>query len=644
MQPGTNHKFQNEHTLLIAILLLALVNGLLYILIVPPWQHYDEPNHFEIIWLLTERGERPKPGDYDTGMRRDVARSMIEHGFFESWGQPPDLTSEKPWIGQFSQFGEPPLYYLLASLPQRLLGNADVTVQLYAARLVSLGLFLVTILAGYGLTTEITRTRHPLRFLVPLTMALLPAFVDLMTAVNNDAAAIAAFSLFLWGCVRLVRRGPAWPTLLWVLIACALCLFAKRTVFMALPLLGIALLFTFLRGKYRVLAWGLVILSGIVGTLALFSWGDAALWYRDTPQISATRAALPETPEGESAFRLSIQPGDPPAKLTQILPTDIAREMSAKPHTLGAWIWASQPVEINSAQVKVFDGKQVFAEKILATETPQFFTLAFSPQGNTQRTWVLLQPVISPDIQNPVEIYYDGVVLAEGDFPVDQAPMFDKNGSSGAWGGVPFENLLRNGSAENSWFYLRPWVDALGSKVFSDYQGQESFSLIVYTLVDWPSSGWFYRIVMERLFRTFWAKFTWGHVPLIGAKPYRVLVLITLASIFGVAVGFWQRRHRLRKLPWDTLLLLGLTILIFWGATLVRGSTYLLTRVYVPVARYAYPAIIPTVLFLSTGWYTLLEAPARRLHLPGWVKYAVYVGFFLLLNLYALLSIARFYG
>ena len=68
MQPGSQHRFLNEHTILIAILLLALVNGLFYVFIVPPWQHYDETNHFEYIWLLADRGGFPNPGDYDTGM------------------------------------------------------------------------------------------------------------------------------------------------------------------------------------------------------------------------------------------------------------------------------------------------------------------------------------------------------------------------------------------------------------------------------------------------------------------------------------------------------------------------------------------------------------------------------------------------
>ena len=93
MQPGLQNRSHNEYIVLIAILLLAFVNGLLYIVIVPPWQHYDEPNHFEYVWLLAERGGFPKPGDYDSGMRRDVAQSMVEHGFFDQacrrlYGQP----------------------------------------------------------------------------------------------------------------------------------------------------------------------------------------------------------------------------------------------------------------------------------------------------------------------------------------------------------------------------------------------------------------------------------------------------------------------------------------------------------------------------------------------------------------------------
>ena len=133
-------------------------------------------------------------------------------------------------------------------------------------------------------------------------------------------------------------------------------------------------------------------------------------------------------------------------------------------------------------------------------------------------------------------------------------------------------------------------------------------------------------------------------MPLEGGKPYaRILLPVTLLASVGIGLAIWQRRHQWANLPWSALFMLGLTLFLFWGLTLVRGSTYVLTRMYVPVARYTFPANIPSALFLSAGWYTLLETPTRWLYLPEWVKYVIYVGFLVLLNVYALISISRFY-
>ena len=87
--------FQKERNILILILLLALINGLLYIFIMPPWQHYDEPNHFEYVWLLADRGKRPESSDYDSEMRQAVVKSMAEHGFFRGMAIGPDFNIGK---------------------------------------------------------------------------------------------------------------------------------------------------------------------------------------------------------------------------------------------------------------------------------------------------------------------------------------------------------------------------------------------------------------------------------------------------------------------------------------------------------------------------------------------------------------------
>ena len=141
---------KREHQALLAILVFALLHGLLYIFIVPPWQHYDEPNHFEYVWLVAFRPGLPQPGEYDQAMRRDVAISMIEQGFFNDLEYKPDLdppVDTPTWIGQYQQLTEPPLYYILASVPISLFKFDDINTQLYATRFVSLLFLLIIIIA-----------------------------------------------------------------------------------------------------------------------------------------------------------------------------------------------------------------------------------------------------------------------------------------------------------------------------------------------------------------------------------------------------------------------------------------------------------------------------------------------------------------
>src|SRR3989304_2517440 len=103
------------------ILIAGLFHGLLYVFLVPPWQHYDEPGHFEFAWLIANRPGWPSPGEYDQDMRREVAASMIEHNFFVDITLRPDLLDQYSpiWIG-ISQTDNPPIYYWFTALPLRL--------------------------------------------------------------------------------------------------------------------------------------------------------------------------------------------------------------------------------------------------------------------------------------------------------------------------------------------------------------------------------------------------------------------------------------------------------------------------------------------------------------------------------------------
>jgi len=231
------------------LITLALLNGLVYTFLVPPWQHYDEPNHFEYAWLAAHRPGWPQEGDFDREMRRATLRSMIAHDFFRGMGGHPDVDAEIPWIGAVPQVGDAPLYYWLAAWPLRLFSPLDILPQLYAARLVSLALFLLTVFLAWETTALLVPPDSPLRWMAPAFLAALPSFVDIMTAVNNDAAAAAVFALFLYAATRLVQRGWRWQEGALLAVSAALSLLAKRTVFFTPLLLPVVLLFTFLRGR-----------------------------------------------------------------------------------------------------------------------------------------------------------------------------------------------------------------------------------------------------------------------------------------------------------------------------------------------------------------------------------------------------------
>ena len=188
------------------ILIIGILHGLIYVFIVPPWQHYDEPGHFEYVWLVANRLKLPQVDDYDQNMRLAVGKSLINSSFFAPGTQPNLTDPSKPiWIG-ISQLIDPPLYYVIEAVPFFILKGASVDLQLYIGRIVSLLFLLLTIYCAYKLTQELTPINHPLQWMVPLFISLLPAFVEFMTSINDFVAAIGLFSLWLWVSVLLIKR------------------------------------------------------------------------------------------------------------------------------------------------------------------------------------------------------------------------------------------------------------------------------------------------------------------------------------------------------------------------------------------------------------------------------------------------------
>jgi hypothetical protein len=630
----------------ILFLLLGLAHGLIYVFLVPPWQHYDEFNHFQYVWLIAHRPGLPKPNDDDPQMERWIVESMVAHGFYRRLGAAPDLSDPSKPVspGGYPQLYDRPLYYWLAALPARWIPPGQVDAQLYAGRLVSLLMFLVVILAAWGVTGELTGPRSLLRWMAPLSIALLPGMVDLMTSLSNDVGAAAFFSLFLWACTRLLKRGFSLLDFAWALAAALACYYTKNTVYIAFPLLLIVLFFTLLRGKLRLIAWGLIG-AAAAGVLALsLTWGDAATWYRATQQPDATRAVNPGAVLGSHVLQLDAAVPASPAWLAPIyqhLPLQDTRSLQGKPVTFGVWMWASRPVK---TQMPVLNnGPLQFTKAVDVTVEPTFQAITATLPASYGRVWVTITPAL-PAGEAPVTLYYDGFVLAQGARPLDRPPQFfDSSGEAGQWGGQTFVNFVRNPSIEQASLYFRPWVDRLGYRFLPDTILP---STVLASLLDLPGTGWIYASGVLRLFRTFWGLFGWGDVPLLGYTPYRWLAVPTLLSFFGLGLAAIRFR---KKIPWDILFVFGLVLLGAWGLSLLRSSIYTAAyHVYLPAARYAQHAIIVTMLALNLGWLSFFTwGPVKsslnfiyRFVKPGSPGVAQIAGLLLYLSLFLWLDVA----
>ncbi len=638
----------SDRAILGILLLVALVNGLVYVFLMPPWQHYDEPGHFEVVWLAAHQNRLPAPGDYNPEMSRAVVVSMVQNRFYGDTTSGMPAEGEQVQVPGYRQLDEPPGYYLFASLPvrlARLAGSEDVAIQLRAARLASLVLFLLVIFCAWGITRELTRPGHVLRWMVPLSLALLPGFTDLMTAVNNDVGAVAAFSLFLWGALRLVQRRFSWLNLAWSLAALALCYFTKVTVLYAAALLPVALLLGVSRGRWRWLAWGVLGLAVLIVLGASLSWGDAAWWARNTFQAGNTRVETPLAPLGTHAFQVTLPAGTSATyeyQLHQLIDLPRGENLQGKEVTVGAWMWADRPVQVSSPVFNTYNGLKNAQVTVDVTQAPQFVAFTTPVEGDAQRSFISLAPLLGA-VEAPTTVYFDGVVVLSGRWPLDQPPVFaDASGESGVWAGQPFDNLLRNASAETAWVRLRPWVDSLGVRLLPD-KGANQPSVTLYYFLDQAGAASFQRTSLQVLFRTFWARFGWGHVPLLHGWAYWLILAAMAAGVLAAVAAM----IRLRKVfPWRAALLLGLALLGVWVQTLMRGSNYAtqLRAIYYPTARYAYPAIIPAMLLLNLGWYEAGRWLKQGLRLPGRALAVVYMAGWVVFDLYAILSIARFYA
>ncbi len=618
----------------------GLLHGLLYYFIIPPWWHYDEPGHFEYAWLAANRPGWPKEGDFDEAMRREMAKSMLKYGWYSFRNYTPHFSSSQPiWIGA-DQTGDKPAYYFLISLPLRLMRNADITLQYDAARFVSLLLYLLIVLAGWKAMGEIVPAGHPLQWIVTTFVVLLPAFVDEMVSVNNDVGAVLASCLFLWASLRLIKRGISVAGMTFLGLTVALCYLTKTTAWYSLALVPLVLFLSILQGRFAWVIWTATAIALLAGAFLTLEGGNPASWYQSYSQTPPLRFQTGQAPLGKYAFQIDYSGGRSPVQTGQFLEPQLVKSLRGETVTLGLWAWSAGPLQAMgpSIQFVTSAGQAVDLSygPLELSPSPAFFQTAMEVPSDAY--YAILIPPYPTQIPTQTRMYFDAVVLAQGQLS-NKPPQFkDAQGTQGTWDGIAFRNLIRNGSAEQGSLRVRPWVVGITNKI--PFVGDVPF--IFSSLEDWQGTGWYYQGVALSLTLNFWSYLAGGHLGLPGNYSDNIMVLLTLLGLAGACLSLWRKRRTLR---WDIVYILGLAFLLVWIAAAIRGAESLHEpqNLY-PWARYAYPAILPTALLICVGWAEWFELIGPRLSLPEKSIRVLPVAVMLGLALFTLLNIIDYFN
>lgn len=618
-----------------SVVVLGLTHGIIYLMLVPPWQHYDEPGHFEFAWLVANHSNPVVSGVYQQGMRRELSASMIENDFFHELGPPPNLLLSDTRIDiGLSQINPRWIYYGFLSIFLRLSSGSDLGFQLYLGRCLSLILFCLCLLTAQRSIVALTRSDTSLTWMVPMSLALLPGFVDIMTAVNDDVGAATIFLGFLLVCILLIQKGFSWLRFGALLVLAATSYWTKNTVTVAVMLAPIAISFSLFWKRKRWLVGGIFGLILVALILSVFRWGDAAYWHRIIPQDEKTRTVQSNAVIGKHAFRLSASPGEQLPRLTQIVPAEIKKDLIGKSVTLGGWIWASEAIPVK--MLALTTDEKTYSQVVNVGKEPAFFSFHTTALEPTDHLNLILAPFTAA-VDHRIDVYFDGLVMVAGNFDKDHSPIFDDpHALEGHWNGVRFRNLVRNASAESAWPWQRTWADRL---LVENFPGRPSLFLSI--MLDFKTVDFYFRSASIRLFQTFWAYFGWGHVPLRFPHAYRILFLITLIGMIG---GLMRVIRNRKRLDWNLLFFLGIVLIAVWSLAFLRGTGTLVdSRTQIPVARYAYPAIFPTMLLLNAGWLEIFRRLQARFHLPEFLLPVGFFAFFIALDMLSILTILRYY-
>ena len=276
-------------SLLYLILALALIRGLIYASLVPPWQAPDEPAQFERAKAALSAADWVSTSNNGPAWYGELARSLFT---FQMWdfldSARPPYSPDSPlsrYIVLYheaydGQYGSRPTYAAIG-WPALLAPGQDITLQLYLVRLSTVLMNVGIIWLAY-LTAKTIFPHDPFLFLgAPILILFNPQHSHLLATVNNGnlAELLATAALFIL--VRGIVKGFSWLSSLALLLCAGLAMWTKATAYFLPLVIAAAGLFYLWRYRRR---WRWFVLGGLALLALVYLAAPARL--KQLPQLA----------------------------------------------------------------------------------------------------------------------------------------------------------------------------------------------------------------------------------------------------------------------------------------------------------------------------------------------------------------------
>lgn len=583
-------------------IIAALIFGLLFIFLTPPWWHHDEPGHFQVAWFYAAHDRFPQVEEYDPDMRLQLAASLDEHGFYDyrnyKLAQDPDT---EPWV-MSPQANDPKLAYFIYAVPLRVSQHLDIADQLTLLRLISLTYFIALVALTYQFALEITSNNRAIAFFSALFLALLPGAVNQMTAVSNEPLGALLFTVFLFFTHRTLRGASPARGILPMLVTGLFAAFTITTIWVTLFVVTFfTLLIKFSPTRLRKWIYITPIILLLLSPTLLLQKTDPRFWY--TLNFSSESLSQPASnaPLGDLVL---FVPNN--ANTRQRIPTALTQDLEGTQLTAGFYAWADQDVTFNTKGLLNVDYGSIPNNTISLSTEPQWFSFPVQLDQEIGNVQIHLITKPKKDQNYNGGVYFQGMTLTSGAYPAEPPIFGDESLASGSWGGRPFTNLIRNASLNERWFTFSNWFFQTAI---------ENLPIIVSPTIlavvqDPWATGWYFQRTMTSISQTYWGKIGASNFELLGAQIiyplFNILFLITAASAFLRVQKTFAKRSP------EVLYVFGWALSIIWLQTILRGAGTLETaKIVIPWARYGSSTFPMLSILAAIGTVYLIDHTKR---------------------------------